>query len=87
MNTTDPKTYKGDKPFKRNARTHQSDFRTNFLKVPFDPDNIYGKYGAFLMPDDANAGLNFCKDFCYNYLKKYIISDTKTLSAPYCDTT
>ena len=63
MNTTDPKTYKGDKPFKRNARTHQSDFRTNFLKVPFDPDNKYGKYGAFLMPDDANAGLNFCEEF------------------------
>ena len=58
-----PLIYKGDKPFKRIARTHQSDFRTNFLKVPFDPDNIYGKYGAFLMPNDANAGLNFCKDF------------------------
>ena len=63
MNTTEPKIYKGDKPFKRNARTHQSDFRTNFLRVPFDPDNKYGKYGAFLMPDDANAGLNFCEEF------------------------
>ncbi len=62
-NATSPLIYKGDKPFKRIARTHQSDFRTNFLKVPFDPDNIYGKYGAFLMPNDANAGLNFCKDF------------------------
>jgi len=58
-----PLIYQGDKPFKRTARTHQSDFRANFLKVPFDPENKYGKYGAFLMPDDANAGLNFCKDF------------------------
>jgi len=63
MNTTEPMIYKGDKPFKRSARTHQSDFRTNFLKVPFDPDDKYGKYGAFLMPDDANAGLNFCEEF------------------------
>ena len=39
MNTTEPMIYKGDKPFKRSARTHQSDFRTNFLKVPFDPDD------------------------------------------------
>ena len=62
--------YKGDKTFKRIARTHQSDFRTNFLKVPFDPSNKYGKYGAFLMPDDSNAGLNFCEDFRQDILER-----------------
>ena len=70
MNTTEPKIYKGDKPFKRNARTHQSDFRANILRVPFDPDNKYGKYGAFLMPGDADAGLNFCEDFRQEILKR-----------------
>lgn len=65
-----PLEYKGDKTFKRNARAHQSDFRTYFLKVPFDPDNKYGKYGAFLMPDDANAGLNFCEDFRQEILER-----------------
>lgn len=65
-----PLIYKGDKPFKRIARTHQSDFRTNYLKVPFDPKNKYGKYGAFLMPDDAKAGLNFCEDFRQEILKR-----------------
>lgn len=64
-----PLIYKGDKPFKRNARSHQSDFRTNFLRVPFDPDNKYGKYGAFLMPDDANVGLNFCEEFRHEILE------------------
>ena len=59
----EPLVYNGDKPFKRNARTHQSNFRANVLNVPFDPDNKFGKYGAFLMPDDANAGLNFCEEF------------------------
>ena len=62
--------YKGDKTFKRIARTHQSDFRTNFLKAPFDPDKKYGKYGAFLMPADANAGLNFCEDFRQEILER-----------------
>lgn len=58
-----PLIYSGDKPFKRKARTHQSDFRENVLKVSFDPENRYGKYGAFLKPEDANKGLNFCDDF------------------------
>lgn len=65
-----PLIYKGDRPFKRIARTHQSDFRTNYLKVPFDPKNKYGKYGAFLMPDDAKAGLNFCEDFRQEILRR-----------------
>ena len=58
-----PLIYSGDKPFKRKARTHQSDFRENVLKVSFDPANQYGKYGAFLKAEDANKGLNFCDDF------------------------
>jgi hypothetical protein len=65
-----PKTYRGDKPFKRTARTHQSNFREHVLKVSFDPDNKYGKYGAFLMPEDANAGLNFCEDFRKEILQR-----------------
>ena len=32
----EPLVYNGDKPFKRNARTHQSNFRANVLNVPFD---------------------------------------------------
>ena len=58
-----PSIYSGDKPFKCKARTHQSDFRENVLNVSFDPANKYGKYGAFLKPEDANKGLNFCDDF------------------------
>ena len=65
-----PMIYKGDKPFKRIARTHQSDFRANVLNVPFDPENKYGKYGAFLMPNDANAGLNFCDEFRQDILDR-----------------
>ena len=58
-----PKLYSGDKPFKRKARTHQSLFREQYLKAPFDSQNKYGKYGAFLMPKEANAGLNFYEGF------------------------
>ena len=55
--------YKGDNPFKKAARSKQSWFRENYLKVGFDPSNKYGKYGAFLMPEDAAAGLNFYEGF------------------------
>lgn len=65
-----PSNYPGDKPFKSKARTHQSDFRENVLKVSFDPTNKYGKYGAFLKPEDANKGLNFCDDFRVEILKQ-----------------
>ena len=65
-----PMIYKGDKPFKRIARTHQSNFRANVLNVPFDPKNKYGKYGAFLMPNDANVGLNFCDEFRQDILDR-----------------
>ena len=65
-----PMIYAGDKPYKRKARTHQSEFRTNILNASFDPQNKYGKYGAFLLPDDANAGLNFCGDFRQEILER-----------------
>lgn len=58
-----PIEYSGDKPFKKKARKHQSDYRTNVLKVSFDSTHKYGKYGAFLMPEDAERGLNFCECF------------------------
>lgn len=67
---TTPCIYPGDKLFKRMARTHQSNFRENILKVSFDPTNKYGKYGAFLKPEDANNGLNFCEDFRSEILGK-----------------
>lgn len=69
-NAIPPLIYKGDKPFKREARTHQSDFRANVLNVPFDPKNKYGKYGAFLMPEDAIAGLNFYEGFRQEILQR-----------------
>lgn len=65
-----PLICKGDKLFKRKARTQQSDFRANILKVPFDPNNKFGKYGAFLMPKDAERGLNFCDDFRQEIMEK-----------------
>ncbi len=65
-----PLIYNGDKPFKRKARTHQSNFRANILKVPFDPMNKFGKYGAFLMPEDAKKGLNFCDGFRQEIMEK-----------------
>lgn len=58
-----PLKYSGDKLFKRNARKHQSDFRTNVLNAPFDSNHKFGKYGAFLMPEDAKNGKNFCEAF------------------------
>ena len=70
VDTTKPETYRGDKPFKRTARTHQSNFRATYLKVPFDSDNKFGKYGAFLMPLDADKGLNFCDEFRLEILDK-----------------
>ncbi len=70
MEIQEPLIYRGDKLFKRKARSHQSDFRENSLKVPFDPENKFGKYGAFLMPNDANAGLNFCEDFRQEILER-----------------
>ena len=65
-----PLIYNGDKPFKRKARTHQSNFRADILKVPFDPMNKFGKYGAFLMPEDAKKGLNFCDGFRQEIMEK-----------------
>lgn len=62
--------YKGDKPFKRAARTKQSTFREETLKVPFDPENRYGRYGAFLLSEDAERGLNFCEEFRAEILKR-----------------
>ena len=56
-------TCKSDKPFKKAARTKQSLFREKYLKVGFDPSNRFGKYGAFLLPEDADAGLNFYEGF------------------------
>ncbi|MBR5436014.1 MAG: hypothetical protein IK120_04030 [Muribaculaceae bacterium] len=70
VDTTKPETYRGDKPFKRTARTHQSNFRATYLKVPFDPDDKFGKYGAFLMPLDADKGLNFCDDYRDEIMEK-----------------
>lgn len=67
---TFPLEYFGDTPFKRNARKHQSDFRKNVLKVSFDPTHKCGKYGAFLMPEDAEKGLNFCEEFRIDILKR-----------------
>ena len=55
--------YKGDNAFKRAARSKQSWFRETYLKVGFDPTNRYGKYGAFLLPQDAEDGLNFYEGF------------------------
>ncbi|MBR4324592.1 MAG: hypothetical protein IKP73_03575 [Bacteroidales bacterium] len=65
-----PLIYPGDPLFRRKARTHQSDFRENILKVSFDDTNRYGKYGAFLKPEDANKGLNFCESFRIEILEK-----------------
>lgn len=56
-------TCKSDKPFKKAARSKQSLFREEYLKVGFDPSNRFGKYGAFLLPEDADAGLNFYEGF------------------------
>ncbi len=75
-----PLIYNGDKPFKRKARTHQSNFRANILKVPFDPLNKFGKYGAFLMPKDAEEGFNFCDDFRHEILEKIKIRYPKLTS-------
>ena len=55
--------YKGDKPFKRSARTKQSLFREKMLKVGYDPTNKYGQYGAFLLPGDVDEGKNFYEGF------------------------
>lgn len=66
-------TCKSDKPFKRIARSKQSLFREEYLKVGFDPSNRFGKYGAFLLPDDADAGLNFYEGFrsdILNHIRK-----------------
>ena len=41
-------------------QTRLSDFRENVLKVSFDPTNKYGKYGAFLKPEEADG---FQKEF------------------------
>lgn len=57
------KIYKGDKPFKSIARTKQSTYREKTLMVGFDPNNKYGQYGAFLLPEDAEEGKNFCEEF------------------------
>lgn len=61
---------KSDKPYKRAARSKQSWFREEYLKVGLDPSNRFGKYGAFLMPKDADAGLNFYKGFRSEILRQ-----------------
>ncbi len=61
---------KSDKLYKRAARSKQSWFREEYLKVGFDPSNQFGKYGAFLMPKDADAGLNFYEGFRSEILRQ-----------------
>lgn len=60
LNQQEPQICKSDSEMKAWARKKQSDFRRKVLKVPYDEKNRFGKYGAFLMPEDADAGLNFC---------------------------
>jgi hypothetical protein len=64
------KTFKGDKLFKRKARSKQSDFREKVLKVGFDSENRYGQYGAFLLQEHASKGLNFCEEFRTEILER-----------------
>lgn len=59
----EPMACKSDSAFKARCRQMQSDFRKHVLQVPYDPNNRFGKYGAFLCKEDADAGLNFFEGF------------------------
>lgn len=55
--------YKFDPPFRAAARKKQSDFREEFLKVDFDPNDRMAKYGNLLREEDARRGLNFYEGY------------------------
>lgn len=59
----EPMACKSDSDFKARCRERQSDFRRHVLQVPYDPNDRFGKYGAFLCKEDADAGLNFFEGF------------------------
>ena len=58
----EPLLYKGDSRDKARARAKQSSFRES-MGCGFDPNHRLGKYGAFLLPDDARDGKNFYEGF------------------------
>ena len=58
----EPLLYKGDSGDKARARAKQSSFRES-MGCGFDPNHRLGKYGAFLLPDDARDGKNFYEGF------------------------
>lgn len=72
-----PNDDKHDKSgFLRQARLHQSKYRSEILKVPFDT------YGSYLTKIDAKNGLNFYDDFgIFNTVKKRYPNYSKALYA------
>ena len=54
-----PEECKSDSEYKRKARKHQSDFRWKVLHCGHDTNHRLGKYGAYLLWEDAMAGRNF----------------------------
>lgn len=52
-----------DSPMKACARQKQSWFRQEILKCGFDAEHKMGKYGAYLLPEDAARGMNFFEGY------------------------
>ena len=62
--------------FLEKARLHQSKYRANIIKVPFD------KYGNYLTKEDAKRGVNFYNDFeIFKEVKKRYPKYSKSIYA------
>ena len=55
--------YKPDPPFRAEARTHQSNYRAQILKIDFDENDQQAQYGNILPLWAAEAGYAFYE--CY----------------------
>lgn len=66
-----PLICESDNAIKRIARKHQSDYRWQVLHCKHNPNHKFGKYGTYLLREDAIKGKNFYQPY-WNKIQKAI---------------
>ena len=66
-----PLICESDNAIKKIVRKHQSDFRWQVLHCKHNPNHKFGKYGTYLLWEDAKKGKNFYQPY-WNKIKKAI---------------